>query len=69
MPAADMAQSIAAFSRLRSPSAKGVQAMLPHVDELRPIHNLQSMRRTGARHCQGAPAKGYDPKQMLKNVA
>src|SRR5262249_34960534 len=23
--------------------AKGVQAMLPHVDELRPIHNLESM--------------------------
>jgi uncharacterized protein with von Willebrand factor type A (vWA) domain len=24
--------------------AKGVQTMLPHVDELRPIHNLESMR-------------------------
>jgi uncharacterized protein with von Willebrand factor type A (vWA) domain len=24
--------------------AKGVQTMLPYVDELRPIHNLESMR-------------------------
>ena len=29
--------------------AKGVRTMLPHVDELRPIHNLESMSRTGAR--------------------
>jgi uncharacterized protein len=48
--------------------AKGVRAMLPHVDELRPIHNLDSM--TGlVRALAGAPAKGYDPKLMLKKVA
>jgi uncharacterized protein with von Willebrand factor type A (vWA) domain len=48
--------------------AKGVRTMLPHVDELRPIHNLESM--TGlVRALAGAPAKGYDPKQMLKQVA
>ena len=28
--------------------AKGIRAMVPHVDELRPIHNLDSMKRTGA---------------------
>src|SRR4249920_1235215 len=48
--------------------AKGVQTMLPHVDELRPIHNLESMADL-VRALSGAPAKGYDPKQMLKNVA
>jgi uncharacterized protein with von Willebrand factor type A (vWA) domain len=48
--------------------AKGVQTMLPHVDELRPIHNLESMAEL-VRALSGAPAKGYDPKQMLKNVA
>ena len=29
--------------------AKGVRTMLPHVDELRPIHNLEFDDRTGAR--------------------
>ncbi|HEY6383377.1 MAG TPA: VWA domain-containing protein [Pseudolabrys sp.] len=48
--------------------AKGVQAMLPHVDELRPVHNLESMAEL-VRALSGAPAKGYDPKQMLKRVA
>jgi len=48
--------------------AKGVRTMLPHVDELRPIHNLESM--TGlVRALSGASPKGYDPKQMLKQVA
>jgi uncharacterized protein len=48
--------------------AKGVRAMLPHVDELRPIHNLQSMAEL-VRALSGAPAKGYDPKEMLRQVA
>ena len=48
--------------------AKGVQAMRPHVDELRPVHNLESMVEL-VRALSGAPAKGYDPKQMLKRVA
>jgi uncharacterized protein len=48
--------------------AKGVQAMLPHVDELRPVHNLESMAEL-VRALSGAPAKGYDPKQMLERVA
>ena len=48
--------------------AKGVRTMLPHVDELRPIHNLESM--TGLVHAlSGASAKAYDPKQMLRQVA
>ena len=48
--------------------AKGVRTMLPHVDELRPIHNLDSMTEL-VRALSGAPAKGYDPKAMLKQVA
>jgi len=48
--------------------AKGVRIMLPHVDELRPIHNLDSM--TGlVRALSGAPAKAYDPKSLLRHVA
>ena len=48
--------------------AKGVRTMLPHVDELRSIHNLESMTDL-VRALSGAPAKGYDPKQMLRSVA
>lgn len=48
--------------------AKGVRAILPHVDELRPIHNLDSMTEL-VRALSGAPAKGYDPKAMLRQVA
>jgi uncharacterized protein with von Willebrand factor type A (vWA) domain len=48
--------------------AKGVRTMLPHVDELRPIHNLQSMAEL-VRALSGASAKGYDPKELLRQVA
>jgi len=48
--------------------AKGVQTMLPHVDELRPIHNLESMTDL-VRALSGASAKGFDPKHMLRQVA
>jgi uncharacterized protein with von Willebrand factor type A (vWA) domain len=48
--------------------ARGVKTMLPHVDELRPIHNLESM--TGlVRALSGLAAKDYDPKAWLRKVA
>jgi uncharacterized protein with von Willebrand factor type A (vWA) domain len=48
--------------------ARGVKAMLPHVDELRPIHNLESM--TGlVRALSGLAVKDYDPKAWLRKVA
>jgi uncharacterized protein with von Willebrand factor type A (vWA) domain len=48
--------------------AKGIRAMLPHVDELRPIHNLQSMAGlVGALSQRGARAG--DPKAWLTRVA
>ena len=50
------------------PRAKGVRTILPHVDELRPIHNLASMTEL-VRALSGLPAKGYDPKQILRHVA
>jgi uncharacterized protein with von Willebrand factor type A (vWA) domain len=48
--------------------AKGVRTMLPHVDELRPMHNLESMAEL-VRALSGAPAKAYDPKTLLRHVA
>ncbi len=48
--------------------AKGVRTMLPYVDELRPIHNLDSMRELVRALSDGA-AKGYNPKEMLRKAA
>jgi hypothetical protein len=48
--------------------AKGVKIMLPHVDELRPIHNLDSMTDL-VRALSGATAKHGDPKALLRSVA
>jgi len=48
--------------------ARGVRIMLPHVDELRPIHNLDSMAEL-VRALSGLEAKDYDPKLWLKKVA
>jgi len=45
--------------------AKGVRTMLPHFDELRPIHNLESMTELVCA-LSGTPVKGHYPKQMLK---
>ena len=42
VPAADVAQSAAALRWLRGQGG-GIKVMLPHVDELRPIHNLEFM--------------------------
>jgi uncharacterized protein with von Willebrand factor type A (vWA) domain len=48
--------------------ASGIKVMLPHVDELRPIHNLDSM----AELCRALSASGdstADPQRWLKRVA
>lgn len=48
--------------------AKGIRAMLPHVDEFRPIHNLDSMAEL-CRALSAAGARGADPKAWLRKVA
>jgi len=42
--------------------------MLPHVDELRPIHNLQSMTDL-VRALSAAEGRAGDPKTWLDKVA
>jgi hypothetical protein len=42
--------------------------MLPHVDELRPIHSLESMQEL-VRALSADGARGGDPKVWLKKVA
>jgi uncharacterized protein with von Willebrand factor type A (vWA) domain len=48
--------------------AKGVKTMLPYVDELRPIHNLESMAGLVA-SLSGEAQKEFDPKLWLRKVA
>jgi uncharacterized protein len=50
------------------PKAKGIRSMLPHVDELRPIHNLESMAQL-VRALSVDRGQGGDPKAWLKKVA
>jgi uncharacterized protein len=45
--------------------AKGIRTMLPHVDELRPIHNLESM----AELVRALSGEGVDAKAWLRKVA
>jgi uncharacterized protein with von Willebrand factor type A (vWA) domain len=48
--------------------ARGIRAMLPHVDELRPIHNLESMGEL-VRALSADGVRGGDPRTWLKKVA
>jgi len=48
--------------------ARGIKTMLPHVDEFRPIHNLESMSGLVAALRHGGDAAG-DPKAWMQKVA
>ena len=48
--------------------ARGIKAMLPHVDEFRPIHNLESIAALVAAF-QGADGRAGDPKAWMQKVA
>jgi len=48
--------------------ARGIRVMLPHVDELRPIHNLESMDQL-CRALSGAAGRESDPKLWMRRVA
>jgi len=45
--------------------ARGVRAMLPHVDELRPVHNLEAMADLVAALSEEAPRGAGDPRRFL----
>jgi hypothetical protein len=48
--------------------AQGVRAMLPHVDEFRPIHNLESMAGL-VKALSGEQSVHHDPRPWLQRVA
>ena len=47
--------------------ARGIKTMLPHVDEFRPIHNLESMSELVAALSKSGGSA--DPKAWLQSVA
>lgn len=49
------------------PRARGVRAMLPHVDEFRPVHNLSSLGDLAAALGAGKGAT-YDPRRYLDRM-
>jgi uncharacterized protein with von Willebrand factor type A (vWA) domain len=53
------------FSEFQA-KASGVRAMLPHVDEFRPIHNLQSMADLVAALAQDKSSMSSDPRKWLR---
>src|SRR5262245_2385356 len=55
------------FDRFEA-KARGIRTMLPHVDEFRAIHNLDSMTELVAA-LSHAGGRGADPKSWLKRVA
>jgi uncharacterized protein with von Willebrand factor type A (vWA) domain len=48
--------------------ARGIKAMLPHVDEMRPIHSLESMAGLVAALQHGGDSSA-NPKVWLRKVA
>jgi uncharacterized protein with von Willebrand factor type A (vWA) domain len=48
--------------------ARGIKTMLPHVDEFRPIHNLESMATLVA-SLQAGGGRAGDPKAWMRKVA
>lgn len=48
--------------------ASGIRAMLPHVDEFRPIHNLKSMADLVAAFGAHSVARAKDPRAWLKHA-
>jgi uncharacterized protein len=50
------------------PRARGVRAMLPHVDELRPVHNLNALSDLCA-SLSGSRSQNSDPRRWLERLA
>ena len=50
------------------PRARGIKTMLGHVDEFRPVHNLESMAALVAAF-QGRDGRARDPKAWMEKVA
>jgi uncharacterized protein with von Willebrand factor type A (vWA) domain len=48
--------------------AKGIRTMVPHVDELRPVHNLDSVAEL-VRSLSGGGQRVQEPRAWLKKVA
>ena len=45
--------------------AAGIRAMMPYVDEFRPVHSLESLADSGARACGTRHAASIDPRHWM----
>jgi hypothetical protein len=50
------------------PKSTGIRAMLPHVDEFRPAHNLESLEELAATLSRPAPANDPEMKRWLRQL-
>jgi uncharacterized protein with von Willebrand factor type A (vWA) domain len=48
------------------PRSTGIRAMLPHVDEFRPVHNLDSLEQLAA--ALSRPARNEEMRPWLKQL-
>lgn len=51
------------------PKSQGIRAMLPHVDEFRPVHNLASLRALVDLLSRPAPPRGLAPRAGYERMA
>jgi uncharacterized protein len=51
------------------PKSQGIRAMLPHVDDFRPVHNLDSLRALVDLLSKPAPARGLAPLGGYERIA
>jgi len=51
------------------PRSQGIRAMLPHVDDFRPVHNLDSLRALVDLLSKPAPARGLAPLAGYERIA
>jgi hypothetical protein len=51
------------------PRSQGIRAMLPHVDEFRPVHNLESLRSLVDLLSRPAPSRGLAPLAGYERMA
>jgi hypothetical protein len=50
------------------PKSQGIKALLPHVDEFRPVHNLESLSEL-AKALSAPPDRSRDPFRLFGAVA
>jgi uncharacterized protein with von Willebrand factor type A (vWA) domain len=51
------------------PKASGIRAILPHVDEFRPVHQLTSLADLAAAFSRPVLQRAHDPRGWMKRAS